>query len=261
MGLQSNDLVSPLASPSGFSSSSLGTKHRKILIMGLPGAGKTTLAKALASRLNAVHFNADDVRREVHKDLGFREPDRIEHARRMGWLCDQVTKTGCFAIADFICPTPDARAAFTAGGEAFIVWMDRVTKSRFDDTDRMFLAPERHDLRVPAEGTGRVLGRAGGQAHTADLRPQAADGAVRWSIPTVSRGTQSAHCGGIAQGSVRLAFAVRDTGGADETNPFEFEYVRARIEATRYGNSRDDSLSSRFRTSHTYSSGVTSATA
>jgi adenylylsulfate kinase len=71
----------------------------------------------------------------------------------MGWLCDQVTKASCFAIADFICPTPDARAAFTAGGEAFIVWMDRVAKSRFDDTDRMFVAPERHDLRVPAEGT------------------------------------------------------------------------------------------------------------
>jgi adenylylsulfate kinase len=77
---------------------------RKILIMGLPGAGKTTLAKVLAPRLNAVHFNADDVRREINKDLGFAPADRIEQARRMGWLCDQVVKTGCFAVADFICP-------------------------------------------------------------------------------------------------------------------------------------------------------------
>ena len=91
--------------------------HKKILIMGLPGAGKTTLSEQLAPRLNAVHFNADDVRANINKDLGFSEPDRIEHARRMGWLCDQVVKVGCFAIADFICPTPAAREAFLGGGE------------------------------------------------------------------------------------------------------------------------------------------------
>ena len=85
---------------------------RKILIMGLPGAGKPTLATMLAARLNAVHFNADEVRRHVNKDLGFSETDRIEHAARMGWLCDQVVKTGGFAIADFICPTGKTREAF-----------------------------------------------------------------------------------------------------------------------------------------------------
>ena len=60
--------------------------YRKILIMGLPGAGKTTLAAGLAPRLNAVHFNADEVRKNVNKDLGFSEGDRIEHAHRMGCL-------------------------------------------------------------------------------------------------------------------------------------------------------------------------------
>ena len=55
--------------------------QHKILIMGLPGAGKTSLAKVLAPRLNAVHFNADEVRININKDLGFSEPDRIEHAR------------------------------------------------------------------------------------------------------------------------------------------------------------------------------------
>src|SRR5215467_8131924 len=76
--------------------------HKKILIMGLPGAGKTTLAKQLALRLNAVHFNADDVRANVSKDLGFSEPDRVEQARRMGWLCNQVVKVGCFAIIQLV---------------------------------------------------------------------------------------------------------------------------------------------------------------
>ena len=77
---------------------------RKILVMGLPGAGKTTLARALAPRLNAVHFNADDVRANINKDLGFGHPDRIEHARRMGWLCDRVVDSGTYAIADFHLP-------------------------------------------------------------------------------------------------------------------------------------------------------------
>lgn len=60
--------------------------HRKILIMGLPGAGKTTLARIVAARLNAVHFNADEVCANINKVLGFSERDRIEHAGRMGWL-------------------------------------------------------------------------------------------------------------------------------------------------------------------------------
>src|SRR3954469_20917146 len=108
---------------------------RKILIMGLPGAGKTTLTQALAPRLNAVVFNADEVRANINKDLGFSEADRIEHARRMGWLCDQVVRTGGVAIADFICPTPETRAAFSAGGDAFVVWVNRIEQGRFEDTN------------------------------------------------------------------------------------------------------------------------------
>ncbi|HYL50189.1 MAG TPA: adenylyl-sulfate kinase, partial [Stellaceae bacterium] len=68
--------------------------QRKILIMGLPGAGKTTLATALGPRLSAVHFNADEIRKNINRDLGFSAADRTEQARRMGWLCDQVVKAG-----------------------------------------------------------------------------------------------------------------------------------------------------------------------
>ena len=88
---------------------------RKILIMGLPGAGKTTLANALAPLLNAVVFNADAVRANISRDLGFSHEDRVEHARRMGWMCDRVVEAGGTVIADFICPTEETRAAF---GEA-----------------------------------------------------------------------------------------------------------------------------------------------
>jgi hypothetical protein len=121
--------------------------------MGLPTAGKTILARLLTPRLNAVHFNADDVRANINRELSFLEADRIEHDRRIGWLCDQVVKAGCFAIADFICPTPPARAAFSAGDEPFVVWVDRIKTGPYEDTNRMFIPPERVDLRVSSEGT------------------------------------------------------------------------------------------------------------
>src|ERR1700751_2447333 len=86
----------------------------RILIMGLPGAGKTTLANALAPLINAVVFNADAVRANLSRDLGFSHEDRVEHARPMGWMCDRVVETGGTVIADFICPTQETRAAFGA---------------------------------------------------------------------------------------------------------------------------------------------------
>lgn len=127
-------------------------KNSKILIMGLPGAGKTTLARVLGPMLRAVVFNADEVRGNISKDLGFSVEDRIEQARRMGWLCDKIAEAGHVAIADFICPTPQTRQAF---GDAFVIWVDRIREGRFADTNKLFVPPEKFHIRVSAEGSPR----------------------------------------------------------------------------------------------------------
>ena len=202
---------------------------RKILVMGLPGAGKTTLSKVLAPRLNAVHFNADAVRANVNKDLGFSESDRIEQARRMGWLCDQVVQVGCFAIADFICPTVDARAAFTQGGDAFVVWIDRIKKGAFEDTNRLFEPPEHYDLRVEPEGSPEYWA----EQVMSHLRPVFDPKKPTALFVGRYQPFHDGHKALIVEGIKRVGqvcIAVRNTQGTDEKNPFDFEYVRARIE-------------------------------
>ena len=203
--------------------------YRKILIMGLPGAGKTTLARLLAPRLNAVHFNADEVRQEISRDLSFSECDRVEHARRMGWLCDQVVKTGCFAIADFVCPTPATRAAFDADGKAFTVWVDRVTESRFEDTNRIFVPPQCFDLRISAEGTPDYWVEQIAKMVRPIFDPKRPTALFIGRYQPFHDG----HKALITEGLRRVGqacIAVRNTAGTDANNPFDFEYVRTRIE-------------------------------
>ena len=117
---------------------------KKILIMGLPGAGKTTLASKLVPLINAKWLNADDVRKESN-DWDFSEEGRKRQAKRMADLAEKLKNQGYIVIADFVCPTPEARKLFNPD---FIIWVDTIDKGRFDDTNKMFLKPKNYDVRV-----------------------------------------------------------------------------------------------------------------
>ena len=116
----------------------------KILIFGLPGSGKTTLATPFAELIGGVHLNADVIR-ERYKDWDFSPEGRIRQAQRMRHLADGVVMGGKIAVADFVCPTDRARQEFDPD---FTVWMDTIDEGRFEDTNKMFETPVKCSYHV-----------------------------------------------------------------------------------------------------------------
>jgi len=116
----------------------------KILIFGLPGSGKTTLAKPFAELIGGVHINADAIREE-YNDWDFTKAGRIRQAQRMRHLADGVVLAGKVAVADFVCPTYITRLEFDAD---YTVWMDTIKEGRFEDTNTLFEKPDDVDYHV-----------------------------------------------------------------------------------------------------------------
>ena len=120
---------------------------KKILIMGLPGSGKTTLASELVTLLNAKWLNADKIRTKLN-DWDFSEEARLRQAQRMSDYANKYKKEGHYVVADFICPTHEARSLFPAD---FTIWVDTIKEGRFDDTNKMFIKPDKYDFHVTTQ--------------------------------------------------------------------------------------------------------------
>ena len=117
-------------------------KKIKILVMGLPGSGKTTLSDKLAPLIKASRVNADEVRKKFN-DWDFSLEGRIRQSNRMNELSDQEIKKNKNVVTDFVCPTKDARKKFNAD---YIIWMNTIKQGRFEDTNKMFQIPESREI-------------------------------------------------------------------------------------------------------------------
>jgi len=118
-----------------------------ILIMGLPGSGKTTLADEIAPKLNAKRLNADKVRKNSN-DWDFSLEGRLRQAKRMATLAIKLKDEKNYVIADFICPTPETRSIFSAD---YVIWVNTIKEGIFEDTNKMFIKPKKFDCQVTTQ--------------------------------------------------------------------------------------------------------------
>jgi adenylylsulfate kinase len=116
----------------------------KILIMGLPGSGKTHLAERLQPLLNAAWYNADRVR-EMANDWDFSPEGRVRQSMRMRTFADFEKSNNRIVICDFVCPTNNTQDNFDPD---IVIWMDTIQEGRFDDTNKMFEKPLSIDFHI-----------------------------------------------------------------------------------------------------------------
>jgi hypothetical protein len=227
---------------------------QRILIMGLPGAGKTTLAQSLKTylesngdllkinpsrvmnyegipdpgfmRVGVDWFNADDVRRKFN-DWDFSKEGRIRQSIRMFQFA--VECSGEYVICDFVAPLVEMRNNFKAD---WTIWVDTIDAGRFDDTNKAFVAPEVYDFRVTEQNAEKWAEFIGEHILASRRRPT-----FNWQQETVQMlgRWQPWHAGhralferAIAK-TGQVVIQIRDCQGWQGTNPFAIEQVKSFI--------------------------------
>jgi hypothetical protein len=205
---------------------------KRILVMGLPGAGKTYLAQHIVDHLQAEKkrvgwLNADDVRKK-YNDWDFSTEGRIRQSHRMRELADSRTECD-YVICDFVAPLVEMRNNFKA---EWTVWVDTIDKGRYEDTNAAFIPPEVYDFRITeqkSEKWGEFIA-----AHILDNRRRPVFDWQKETVQMLGR-WQPWHEGhrklferAIAK-TGQVVIQIRDCQGWQESNPFAIEQVKSYI--------------------------------
>lgn len=218
---------------------------KRILVMGLPGAGKTYFAERLKKYLeqNSTFYhtgaetisnscaevkwiNADDVRKK-YNDWDFSHEGRIRQSIRMRDLADSFFND--FVIADFVAPLPEMRNNFKAD---WIIWMDTIEKGRFEDTNKMFTPPEVYDFRITEKNAEKWVEFVGNHILENRRRPT-----FDWKKETVQmlgrwqpwhEGHRALFERSIAK-TGQVVIQIRDCQGWNGSNPFAINQVKEYI--------------------------------
>jgi len=221
---------------------------QRILIMGLPGSGKTTLAGALKKYLEehgeisygralqehigdfdckVNWFNADDIRRK-YNDWDFSNDGRIRQSIRMFQF--SMEAGGDYVICDFVAPLVEMRNNFKAD---WTIWVDTIKEGRYADTNAAFVEPEQYDFRITEQDADKWAEFVGEHIISNRRRPT-----FNWQKETVQMlgRWQPWHAGhralferAIAK-TGQVVIQIRDCQGWQGSNPFEIEKVKACIQ-------------------------------
>lgn len=222
---------------------------KKILIMGLPGAGKTYFAERLKKfleengtiqnlssirlttlesvpRSNVVSvqwFNADEVRKK-YNDWDFSREGRIRQSIRMAEFA--LTCSADYVICDFVAPLPEMRHNFKAD---WTIWIDSIDAGRYEDTNKAFVPPDIYDFRVTEQNAEKWVPYVGERILKNQRRPS-----FDWKKETVQMlgRWQPWHPGHRAlferalSKTGQVIIQIRDCQGWQGTNPFAIEQVK-----------------------------------